>query len=53
MIRELFVLSLSRQPTAEELNAMHTLVTEAGNYPAVYEDVLWGLLNSTEFAFNH
>jgi len=53
IIQELFVLALSRQPTAEELNAMRKLVMDSGSDLAIYEDVLWGLLNSTEFAFNH
>jgi len=53
IIKELFVQVLSRQPTAAELISMQVLIDQANNEPAVYEDILWGLLNSTEFAFNH
>ncbi len=53
VIDELFVLVLSRQPTADERQSLRALVGDAVKDPAVYEDIFWGLLNSTEFAFNH
>ena len=53
MIGELFVLALNRKPTPEELSSMQALLATAENDHSVYEDILWGLLNSTEFAFNH
>lgn len=53
MIDHLFVLALARQPTGEEKSSMRALVTRAGSDSSVFEDIMWGLLNSTEFAFNH
>ena len=53
MIEELFIRCLSRKPTAEELAAMLELVAEDVKEKAPYEDILWSLLNSTEFSFNH
>ena len=53
IIASLFIRALSRKPTSIEANAMLALVTDAENKQAVYEDIFWGLLNSTEFAFNH
>jgi hypothetical protein len=44
---------LCRQPTPSEKAAMRDLVGAAAGDQAVYEDILWSLLNSTEFAFNH
>jgi hypothetical protein len=53
MIEELFVMALNRKPTPEELSSMQALLANAENDYSAYEDILWGLLNSTEFAFNH
>jgi hypothetical protein len=53
IIEELFIRALSRRPDPEELAAMRDLVGKDGNDQGVYEDIFWGLLNSTEFAFNH
>ena len=53
LIEELFIRCLSRKPTAEELAAMLKLVAEDVKEKAPYEDILWSLLNSTEFSFNH
>jgi hypothetical protein len=32
---------------------LRAMVGENGKAPAVYEDILWSLLNATEFSFNH
>jgi hypothetical protein len=53
IIEQLFILALARRPTADEQAAMQKLIGERANDSQVYEDILWGLLNSTEFAFNH
>ncbi len=52
IIEELFIRSLSRRPTPQELDNMLKLV---GDRPdaGTYADIYWGLLNSTEFIFNH
>lgn len=53
IIEELYIRSLCRLPTSDERNAFVRLVQESGNDPSIYEDIFWGLLNSTEFCFNH
>jgi hypothetical protein len=53
IIDELFVRSLARRPTSKEMTAMRELVGEDVKNQAVYEDILWSLLNSTEFLFNY
>ena len=51
IIDQLFIRVLSRYPTYDEKIALRALVGTDGKNPAVYEDILWSLLNSTEFAF--
>ncbi|MEZ5430655.1 MAG: DUF1553 domain-containing protein [Verrucomicrobiales bacterium] len=53
IIEELYIRALSRKPTEGELEKMLTLVGGATRDRKVYEDLFWGLLNSTEFLFNH
>ena len=53
IIHELFLRTLSRRPTSDEATAMRELEGGAVKDQAVYEDIFWSLLNSTEFAFNH
>ena len=53
MIEQLFIRSLSRRPTSIERTALRELVGDAVKDRLIYEDIFWGLLNSTEFAFNH
>ena len=53
ILEELFIRTLSRRPKTDEMTALRQLVGEQGKDPAVYEDILWSLLNATEFNFNH
>jgi hypothetical protein len=53
IIDELFIRSLSRRPTPKEMTALRALVGDKVKEQAVYEDILWSLLNSTEFLFNY
>jgi hypothetical protein len=52
-IRELYLRTLSRSPDARELDHWTGLLDQAGSPRAALEDLLWALLNSREFAFNH
>jgi hypothetical protein len=52
-LEALFILTLSRKPTAQENSELLELIGSGAKDVAVYEDILWSLLNSTEFAFNH
>ena len=53
ILDELFIRTLCRRPTTEEMAGLRAMVGENGKVPAVYEDILWSLLNATEFSFNH
>lgn len=53
IIEELYLVSLSRYPTADELQANSNLVDKTENKQEAFQDVLWTLLNSREFMFNH
>jgi hypothetical protein len=57
VIRRVFALALSREPTPGELAKMTALLKEAGPTPAArreaLEDVFWAVLTSREFLFNH
>jgi hypothetical protein len=46
--------NLEKQITQTEKQLTEARARQAGNVPQmVYGDILWGLFNSTEFAFNH
>jgi hypothetical protein len=53
IVEELFLGTLSRFPAERERTAMAAVFREAGSRRAGAEDVLWALLNSKEFVFNH
>lgn len=48
--RELYLRTLSRQPTVEELATVGEFAGEAAWSGAVMEDLMWALLNSAEFS---
>jgi hypothetical protein len=53
-IRELYRWVFSREPNAEELEvAIAYLKKHADNVRRGYEDVVWALINTKEFQFNH
>lgn len=53
-IAEEFYLSvLSRPPTAEEIAEVADLCGKPEDRPAALQDLLWALIASTEFRFNH
>ena len=53
-ISELYLVAFSREPTAEETALIETyLVAHAENVAGAYEDLIWSLLNTKEFLFNH
>jgi hypothetical protein len=53
VIEELFILTLARKPEPGERQELLALAGTAPKDPALYEDIFWSLLNSTEFLFNH
>ncbi|QDU20860.1 DUF1549 domain-containing protein [Urbifossiella limnaea] len=52
-VEELYLAALARRPTDVERNRAASYVAEAADKPKALEDVLWALLNSREFMFNH
>jgi WD40 repeat protein len=54
IITELYLASFARKPTDEELKiASAPFIGEGATRRAATEDVLWSLMNSAEFVFNH
>jgi hypothetical protein len=53
IIDELFIRALGRRPSEAEDKKMISLVSANPQDKTAYDDVLWALVNSTEFAFNH
>lgn len=53
MIEEIYLASLSRYPKPAEIFSMENHITKSPDARRGVEDVLWSLLNSREFLFNH
>ena len=54
IVSDLYLACYSRLPTDEELKiATAPFTAEGSNRHSAIEDVLWSLLNSAEFVFNH
>ena len=49
VIRDLYLLVLNREPTDREIRIIADYVRQSPNRFEAFEDVLWALLNSTEF----
>ncbi len=64
-IREIYLAALSREPTAEEIRQSDAYVQQASFDPEgkplnparakrrAYEDLLWAIMNTKEFLYNH
>ena len=50
---DFYLVALSRFPTAREVEHCRTILASAADRRAGLEDILWALLNSREFLFNH
>ncbi len=53
MLKQLFLVTLSRLPTEEESKAMLNHVTVQADKRKAWEDVHWALINAKEFLFRH
>ena len=52
-IRELYLVTFSRPPSEAEVAAAASHIATAESPQQGYEDILWALINSREFLFNH
>lgn len=53
-ISDLYLVAFSREPTDDEMDVATTYVTERIAEPKkAFEDILWALMNTKEFVFNH
>jgi hypothetical protein len=50
-VEELYLATLSRMPTPEEMNEARTFVAESPSPSEGYQDLLWALINSKQFLF--
>jgi hypothetical protein len=53
IVSDLYLATLSREPTLKEYMLATKLVGKSKDRKAALEDLLWALLNSQEFIFNH
>lgn len=54
MIEQIYLTGLSRRPSADETRRLVSYVREhPANPVAAYTDILWSILNSSEFVLNH
>ena len=49
VLAELYLLVLAREPTENELTTCREYIAETGERDAAFEDIMWSLINSTEF----
>jgi hypothetical protein len=53
-IRDLYLVALSREPSKEEMTSLLAHIEKKKtNVQQAYEDILWALVNTKEFQFNH
>jgi hypothetical protein len=53
VIERLYLTALARRPTADETRRLTAHVRRQNNPRAAYGDILWAILNSSEFVLNH
>ncbi|QDU09672.1 DUF1549 and DUF1553 domain-containing protein [Gimesia aquarii] len=53
ILDELYLASLSRKPTADEFKAVRELLAEAPSRKEGWQDLVWTIINLSEFVFNH
>jgi hypothetical protein len=52
-IREIYLLVYSREPEADEVAVAVGHLSKAKDEKSAFEDILWALINTKEFLFNH
>ncbi len=51
IVRELYMASLCRFPTSEEMDTSKQLLAESSSPAECYQDLMWALINSKQFLF--
>ena len=52
-LRDLYLVALSRPASKEETATLVAHIEKKGDAQAAYEDIVWALINTKEFLFNH
>lgn len=52
-IRDLYLIAFTREPGPRELQLLLAHIQRQSDVRAAYEDILWVMVNSEEFLFNH
>jgi hypothetical protein len=52
-IEQVYLQAFSRRPDAFELGAATAYIEKVKNDKQAYEDILWAIINTKEFLFNH
>ena len=52
-LRDLYLITYSRLPSDEELAVASQHIEKATDQKAAFEDIVWALINTKEFLFNH
>lgn len=52
-VREVYTIALSREPSQNEIAAAANYIDGRDNQREPWEDLIWALVNSKEFLFNH
>jgi hypothetical protein len=50
---QLYLAALGRKPSVEELKSVVEIVGDYATKQEAFEDILWALMNTAEFSFNH
>ena len=53
IVDELYLATVSRLPSDKDRSLMIQAFTESSNRRTATEDILWALLNTREFVYNH
>jgi hypothetical protein len=52
-LTDLYLVAYGRKPTADELATLTAYVEKRNGTQTAYEDVIWAVINTKEFLFNH
>ena len=52
-VKELYLLAFARDPSSEENEIAKAHIEKTGDAKIAYEDIVWALINTKEFLFNH